>query len=532
MYWTVLLLALIVLAVIAIVVMNRFYAKSTRDVALIRTGAGGRRIVIDGGALALPFLHRIDRMNMRAMRLTVARTGAAALITADRLRVDADVEIHVRVTPSVDGIATAAQAFGSKAFREDEMQELLSGKLIDAVQAEASVRTMDGLHEDRAGFVSAVASRLAANLANSGLIVDSVSLVRLDQTPFATLDDTNAFNAVGMRRLAELISENRQARVNVEADTDIAIRRRHLEQAKQRLAIEREQQDTEIAKRLDIEQRQIQADTEIETARTRSGALTEEARIERERGTRQAEIERDLHLRKREIEALTEVEQHKIENAILIAGKRAEETVQQAKTEQARLKVVEAQEAVQTAKDVAIAERGHRLAILRAAEEADVDGAKVKSQVSSMLAVAKAEGEATEVKGNAERLRLVAEAEGRRAQIEAENHQSEAVLRARMEMHRLDRMPEIAAQMMKPVEKIESIRINQIAGLGGNGSGGSGDSSPFNQALESILGMSVQLPMMKRIGDEIGLDFDASLAGRTADAAGRAASANRARKDT
>ena len=77
---------------------------------------------------------------------------------------------------------------------------------------------------------------------------------------------------------------------------------------------------------------------------------------------------------------------------------------------------------------------------------------------------------------------------------------------------------------MKPVEKIDSIRINQIAGIGREG-GSSGDGSPFNQALESILGMSVQLPMMKKLGDEIGLDFDAQLAGRTADAAGRATAA-------
>ena len=98
-------------------------------------------------------------------------------------------------------------------------------------------------------------------------------------------------------------------------------------------------------------------------------------------------------------------------------------------------------------------------------------------------------------------------------------------------MHKLDRLPEIAAQMMKPVEKIDSIRINQIAGLGSNGGGGGGDGSPFSQALESILGMSVQLPMMKKIGEEIGLDFDAPLAGRTADAAGRAAAATLTKKD-
>jgi flotillin len=533
LYWTVLVLTLIVLVTLGIIILNRFYAKSTRDTALIRTGAGGRKIVIDGGALALPFLHKIDRMNMHSMRLSMDRSGNSSLITADRLRVDIAVEFHIRVAPTVEGIATAAQAFGSKAFREDEMQTLLSGKLIDAVQGEAATRTMDMLHEDRTGFVSAISERLAANLANSGLMVDSVSLVRLDQTPFSALDDTNAFNAVGMRRLAELISENRKARITVEADTDIAIRKRQLEQVKERLSIEREQEETEIAKRLDIEQQRIRADTEIETARTRSGILAEEARIEREREIKQAEIERDLHLRKREMEALTEVEQRKIDDAILIASRRVEETAEQAKAETARLKIIEAREAVQTSKDVAVAERARKLALLRAEEEADVDDAKVKSQVSSILAMAKAEGEATELKGSAERDRLVAEAEGKRAQIEAENQQSEALLRSRIEMHKLDRLPEIVTQMMKPVEKIDSIRINQIAGMGHNGGGGAGgDTSPFNQALESILGMSVQLPMMKKLGDEIGLDFDAQLAGRTADAAGRAAAATRSKKDT
>ncbi len=172
MYWTLFVLALIVLAVIGIVILNRFYAKSTRDTALIRTGAGGRKIVIDGGALALPFLHKIDRMNMRSMQLSVDRSGNSSLITADRLRIDIAVEFLVRVTPTAEGIATAAQAFGSKAFREDEMQTLLSGKLIDAVQGEVAVRTMNMLHEDRTQFAAAVAERLAANLSNSGLMVD------------------------------------------------------------------------------------------------------------------------------------------------------------------------------------------------------------------------------------------------------------------------------------------------------------------------------------------------------------------------
>ena len=39
--------------------------------------------------------------------------------------------------------------------------------------------------------------------------------------------------------------------------------------------------------------------------------------------------------------------------------------------------------------------------------------------------------------------------------------------------------------------------------------------------MDQILSMAVQLPAMKQIGGEIGLDFDANLAGRTADYANR-----------
>ena len=83
-------------------------------------------------------------------------------------------------------------------------------------------------------------------------------------------------------------------------------------------------------------------------------------------------------------------------------------------------------------------------------------------------------------------------------------------------------MPEIMTQMMKPVEKIDSIRINQVGGLGNNSSELSGADGAFGAAMDQILGMAVRLPAMKQMGEEIGLDFDANLAGRVADYTNRA----------
>jgi flotillin len=58
--WLLGIVVAIVVIAIVVVFLNRFYRKSTRDVALVRTGFGGQRIVISGGCLALPFLHKID----------------------------------------------------------------------------------------------------------------------------------------------------------------------------------------------------------------------------------------------------------------------------------------------------------------------------------------------------------------------------------------------------------------------------------------------------------------------------------------
>jgi len=522
--WFLAVVVLVIAIILGVLFLNRFYAKSTRETALVRTGLGGRRVLMDGGAVALPILHRIERINMRTARLRVDRAGPTALISEDRLRVDVAMEFHVRVEPSPDGIATAAQAFGSKTFRDDEMQALIEGKLVDAVQAAVAGRSMDELHEKRDAFVEAVTARLAPNLARSGLMLESASLTRLDQTPFNALDENNAFNAVGMRKLAVLISDNKKARVQVETETDIEVRRRHLEQAKQRLLIEREQEEAEVAKRLDVEKRRIELETEIQNARTEAERIAEEARIARVREVKRAEIERDLVLRKQEIEALLAVETAKIDNAIRIAAKRGEEQVAEASFETARTKLVRAQETVQTERDMLAAERARQLAVLRAREAAEVDDHKTKSQVDTILQMARAEGDATQVRAEAERHRLIAESEGRAAMVEAENAQSEQILRLRLELHKLDKLPEIAAQMVKPAEKIDSIRINHISGLGsfgGGGGEGTAGGSGFQSALDSIMGMAIGFPAIKKLGEEIGVEIDANLGARALDAINR-----------
>ncbi len=154
---------------------------------------------------------------------------------------------------SDSGVATAAQALAGKTFRSDDLAETLEGKLVDPILSIAANYTMDELQNDRGRYVSQVEDILKPNLAQNGLILESVSLTRLDQTPFHTLDENNAFNAIGLRRLAEIVSNSKKERAVIEADADVAVRKSKLDATKERLNIDQQEEEAQIQQRLNIE---------------------------------------------------------------------------------------------------------------------------------------------------------------------------------------------------------------------------------------------------------------------------------------
>ncbi|MDP3524004.1 MAG: flotillin domain-containing protein, partial [Hoeflea sp.] len=248
----------------------------------------------------------------------------------------------------------------------------------------------------------------------------------------------------------------------------------------------------------------------------------EAARIEKAQRVKAAQVANDEALRRAEMAAVLALEETRIDNEVQLAKRRIEEASTKAAEEDARAQVLLAAERVQVQKERAIAEREEEISALRQRKDIALEDQRVQSDVATMLARAKAEAAVARTVAESQQLRMEAEAAGRNALNQAENTLSDAVIRMRLEERKLDRMPEIMTQMMKPVEKIGSIRINQISGLGGGTGGtGAGVDSAFGAAMDQILGMAVRLPAMKQMGEEIGLDFDATLAGRTADYAHR-----------
>ncbi|MCV6586729.1 MAG: SPFH domain-containing protein [Marinibacterium sp.] len=519
-------LVLFVIGVLALIlffglVLGRLYKRATREVSLVKTGAGGKRVIMDGAILVIPLLHEVSPVNMKTLRLEVKRENDAALITQDRMRVDVGVEFYVSVSATDEGIARAAQTLGDRTFYVDQLREMIEGKLVDGLRAVAAQMTMDGLHENRADFVQEVQNAVSEDLLKNGLSLESVSLTALDQTPFEALDENNAFNAVGMRKLAEVIADSKKERAQIDADAEVSVRRAAMEAERQRLTIEQDEQAAQIEQAKIVANLRAEQEADIARQRELADQESEKARVSREQAIRAAEIARD-----RELEVAEQ------ERQIIIAQKSEEESRARASADLARAEATKAMEAVTTAREVAEAERQKQIALIEAAREAEREATKVRlsaaadrdaaaDRAAARREEAQAEADAVSIRAEAKQKDMLAEAEGKRAIVAAENALSADLIDMKVSLARIEAMPGIVAEMVRPAEKIESIKIHHVAGIGGasaGGSGGSGgsaagDKPAINQALDSILDMAVQLPALKKLGDELGLSMEDGVSG-------------------
>src|SRR6266536_4176548 len=104
----VILLLVVAAIVVAIGVwlMNWLYLRSSKERAFVRTGMGGQKVVMNGGAFVLPIVHDVIPVNMNTLRLEVSRGRDTALSTRDRMRVDVVSEVYVRVQAMPAAIAS------------------------------------------------------------------------------------------------------------------------------------------------------------------------------------------------------------------------------------------------------------------------------------------------------------------------------------------------------------------------------------------------------------------------------------------
>src|SRR5215211_2681191 len=99
------LILLTILTAIGVYLLHWLYRHSSKDLSFVRTGLGGEKVVMGGGALVLPIVHDVTDVSMNTLRIEVRRAGEKSLITRNRMRIEVAVEFFVRVIPTAESVA-------------------------------------------------------------------------------------------------------------------------------------------------------------------------------------------------------------------------------------------------------------------------------------------------------------------------------------------------------------------------------------------------------------------------------------------
>lgn len=363
---------LTILIAVGVYLLHWLYRHSSKDQSFVRTGSGGERVVMGGGALVIPIIHDITVVNMNAIPIEIRRQGEQSLITKNKIRIDITTEFFVRVVATEEGVSTAARTLGARTQDAMLLKEVIQGRLIDAMAAVAASMTMDEIHQNRAGYVRQV-SELAGNvLKTNGLELETASLTSLDQADISVFDPSNHFDAEGLTLIVRETEERRKLRNQIENETRVQIRTRDFETDQRLIEIDRDLAFVRIDQERDIAARKARQTAEIEAENASSLIAVTQSRTRAEE-----EAERVLIAKGRAIDE----ERIKSENEIrALEIERQRDTELTAITSKTRLET----ERIQTRQQVEAE---------RIARERDIREAEIKSRLEIATFESKSDGE-------------------------------------------------------------------------------------------------------------------------------------------
>jgi len=108
--------------------------------------------------------------------------------------------------------------------------------------------------------------------------------------------------------------------------------------------------------------------------------------------------------------------------------------------------------------------------------------------------MAEADAAAMRVRAEAERERLLARAHGTEAVVQAENMRNADQIKMKVDLARIDALPDL---------------VGRAGGADSSGGGG----GAVNEVVDGVMSMALQLPAVKKLGEEVGLNIGGGIAG-------------------
>ena len=341
MRWTTAVLVVLLASLVTFAAIVIRYRIPKADVALVRTGGAREKIRITGGLWVNTIIHEIKEISLNTMRIEVIREGTEALITYDFNRGDVEVVFYLKVEPAETDILRAAQALGDKSMTPETVRELIEPKLEGALRSVAAESDIQDLLQKRQEFADKVQDTCGEDLeTQNGLTLETVSIIRVDQTPVETLDAENRFDAVGIREITEITADQYREKVDIEQRKEVAVVQIEVAARIEKLEAEQEQAWAESDQQKNIaiyaaereaetlkfqfemeqgvQEREYEMKQEVERARITQEQVVQEREIEMNRDVEVARVQQEQIVAEREIEKNLIVETQQIEQSKVV----------------------------------------------------------------------------------------------------------------------------------------------------------------------------------------------------------------------
>jgi len=407
------------------------YVKATMNQAFVRTGGGGPKVVIDGGAIVVPAIHRIAWVSLETIRLQIEKTGDKSFITGDSLHVDVVAQFFIRVNRTPEAIKDAATSLGGRSGQDESIMRLVGDKLVSGLRTVAGRSNLDHLHKQVDEYSAEVKKIVEEDLAHNGLFLESVTVTYLNQTPLENLNpESNVFDALGAQKIAEVTNKSRVAISQARATADQQVKAQEVERDQKVFELDvtqknaRSESERKAAEYAAEQNRlskvaQVTADQAVAVAEVDQKKAVEVAAAQQQQAVQAAQIEKD-----KVIEIAQRKKQADIANAE--TQRTAAETARiQAETEREK-----ANQAMLTVQKESEAERQKRIAVIQkqaAAEQTKIER-NMQADVDAYATVKSAEAEKKAAEDQASARLKRADADQQAKALQAEGDQAIAMI--------------------------------------------------------------------------------------------------------
>ncbi len=432
---TIILVALILLVVMVIAT---GYVKAPPDRAYIISGMRKTpRILIGRAGVKIPFFERVDKLYLGQM--TVDIKTEQSVPTNDFINVNVDAVAKVRIGTSSESIQLAAKNFLNKDPQQitEDLQDSLQGNMREIIGTLA----LKTINTDRDSFSDQVMEKASRDMSKLGIEILSCNIQNVT-------DENGLINDLGMDNTAKIKKD--AAIAKAQADRDVAIAKAEADKAANDARVLAQTEIAEKNNALAIKQAELKR--EADTASAVADAAYEIQQQEQQKSIQTATVNAQIAKAEREAELKQkEVIVKQQELAAEIEKKADAEKYQAEKKAEAEL--VQRQKKAEAAKYEQEREADARKAQAEAqkfAAEQEAAGIKAKydAEAAGIAAKGKAEAEAIKAKG-------IAEAEAMEKKAEAYKKYNGAAMAEMM----IKIMPQMAAEIAKPLSQIDKINI-------------------------------------------------------------------------